>query len=85
MRLMEIKITAEPHGKKTWYYVYVDGQLRVGYPMKSTRTYTHVHIQRWEGADEPDEFAVRFTAKPKKLGGKIEYGYIAAIIPIEPA
>ena len=79
---MHITAYAEPHGSKTWYYVLVDGQLREGYPMKSTRTYSHIHIQRWEGAPE-DEWAARFTASPKPIGSKIEYGYVSEVIPIE--
>jgi hypothetical protein len=80
-----IKVTRERHGKKTWYFIYEDGVLRKGYPMKSTREYTHVHVQRWEGDEDPDAWAARFTASPKKIGSKIEYGYVADILPIEEA
>jgi hypothetical protein len=89
---MKITATVEPKGAKFLYRVFVDGELRKGYPMTSkVGDYRFVLVQRWRPiGDEseygaPDQWAARFSRKPKPLGAKIEYGYCAEVVAIVEA
>jgi hypothetical protein len=75
-----ITATAEQIKKGWRYRVFVDGVERESARRTSQHAYTHVHIQRWEFDSEA--WAARYTKVPKKIGSKLEYGYIADVIPI---
>jgi hypothetical protein len=74
-----ITVTVRPAGRKFAYRVIEDGELRS--ERKSTHRYTHVHVQRW--ANDPDDHsAIRYTSSPRSIGSKLEYGFVADVIPI---
>lgn len=92
-----ITATKTRKGNKFEYHVYFDGELREGYPMTSkVADYEYVLVQRWSPVGvsrlesdgrtdlgDPEQFAARFSRKPKDIGAKIEYGYCAQVVKIE--
>lgn len=68
-------------------------EVREGGQVVDTRTTTHdyryVLVQRWApvGAEgeygEAGKWAPRYSAKPKKVGARMEYGYIAQVVAIQ--
>lgn len=67
--------------KRGWRYrVYEDGVERKSSGRTSQRAYSHIHVQRW--THDAEAWAARYTSSPKAIGSKLEYGYVAEVIPI---
>ena len=84
--MQNIEAKVERKGKKFSYTVYLNGQVVT--TRTSANLYTHIHVQRWAevGAEgeygQPGRFAARYTASPKPVGSKIEYGFVAQVVTI---
>jgi hypothetical protein len=88
--------TALPNGK-TRYEVFVNGELDQRRSMTSkVADYEIIHVQRWaaegdhsrkasDGSSygDGDHFAARFSRKPRPVGSKLEYGFVAANVQIQ--
>jgi hypothetical protein len=86
--------TVEPKGSKFLHTLRLDGEIVA--TRTSARRYEFIHIQRWGlvGEDKPmaypagsnagdaTQFAPRYSAKPKPVGAKIEYGFNAQNVAI---
>lgn len=80
-----ITATVTQKGAMYVYEVREDGEIRKNAGRTSAHRYTHIHVQRWHGDPDNNKWAARYTKQPRKLGAKLEYGYIAEIVEIVEA